>query len=66
MLIGIARLVNTGNDDLPSCFHAVHGLKLFTIMLQCANFAELVFSCFNVIHMLQNGEFLIENSKNLF
>ena len=33
---GIARPVETGNDDLPSCFHAVHGLKLFTT-LGCKN-----------------------------
>ena len=36
VFIDIARLVATGNDDLPSCFHAVHGLKLFTI-LHCRN-----------------------------
>ena len=33
---GVARPVETGNDDLPSCFHAVHGLKLFNT-LRCKN-----------------------------
>ena len=32
--LGIARSVEAGNDDLHSCFHAVHGhgLKLFTTL----------------------------------
>ena len=31
-----SQTVETGNDDLHSCFHAVHGLKLFTT-LRCKN-----------------------------